>query len=376
MDDKEFTPEDEALIHELLEDVLRDPSKAALLEREDFLDRFEASVGKALRESGDALLQTLTEGAPEMLVERRALREAFEADLLSFWGEAFDLYETFHVCCKEAGVDFFDRFMPEEGEPHDFVFDSLMRLHGRSCLVASEVLTLLRGGFPSGAHSRWRTLHELAVVAFFISEHGQEVARRYLAHDVVQRRKSAVLHDRYHEQLGYEPLAADERAEIETAYVEALEEFGPGFGKEWGWAIPALPEDAQPVFKAIEEAVGLDHLRPHYRMASDPSHANAHASFSDLGLHDPTGILIGPSPFGFADPGQGACLSLFQVTVCILNYRASMRDAMTPIALQKMFDQVGNTFLQAQRRTEAALKAGYWERPPPDAAPPSAAAGG
>lgn len=96
-------------------------------------------------------------------------------------------------------------------------------------------------------------------------------------------------------------------------------------------------------------------------MASDPSHANAHGSFADLGLHDPFGILVGPSPIGFADPAQGACISLFQVTVCVLNYRTDMRNVMTLNALMKMLDQVSETFLDAQHRAEAALKAGHWE---------------
>ena len=134
------------------------------------------------------------------------------------------------------------------------------------------------------------------------------------------------------------------------------------------WAIPALADSVSPTFRAIEEAARLDHLRPYYRMASDPSHANAHGSFSDLGLHDPSGILVGPSPIGFADPAHGACISLFQVTVCVLNYRVDMRNAMTLNALSEMLKQVGETFLGAQHRAEAALEAGHWEPADADSA--------
>src|SRR5262249_50921986 len=48
---------------------------------------------------------------------------------------------------------------------NDFVFEALVRLHARSCLVAEEVCWLMEGGFASGAHSRWRTLHELVTVS-------------------------------------------------------------------------------------------------------------------------------------------------------------------------------------------------------------------
>lgn len=296
-----------------------------------------------------------------MLVERQAHRATFEAELRSFWGSAFDLYETFHVCCKEAGQDSFDRYLPGQEVPHDYVFDALMRLHGRACLIGSEVLTLLRAGFPSGAHARWRTIHELAVVAFFVSEHGQEIARRYLGHDAVQRHKSAVLYNQYHQQLGYEPFEPVEFESVQRAYTAALHEFGAGFGKDWGWAIPALEDNVPPNFKAIEQASRLDHFRPYYRMASDATHANAHGSFFDLGLHMPAGILAGPSPIGFADPAHGACLSLYQVTVCALRYRADFRNVMTMNALRKMLGQVGETFLEAQHQADSALQAGHWD---------------
>lgn len=127
-----------------------------------------------------------------------------------------------------------------------------MRLHGRASLVASEVVTLMRAGFPSGAHARWRTIHEVAVVAFFIAEHGQGIARRYLAHDAIQRYKSAELYNTYHQKLGYEPLEPRDLAALENAYRAALDEFGPGFGKEWGWAIPALADGVAPTLRARE----------------------------------------------------------------------------------------------------------------------------
>ena len=46
---------------------------------------------------------------------------------------------------------------------------------------------------------------------------------------------------------------------------------------------------------------------------------------------------------------------------------------MTLNALSKMLHQVGETFLDAQHRAEAALKAGHWEPADPDAEPDSTA---
>jgi len=71
----------------------------------------------------------------------------------------------------------------------DFVFEALTRLHARALLTASEVLALLRTGHASGANARWRTMHEISVVAQFLSKHGGPTAERYLLFDVVAREK-------------------------------------------------------------------------------------------------------------------------------------------------------------------------------------------
>lgn len=76
-------------------------------------------------------------------------------------------------------------------------------------MTASEVGALLRSGFATGAMTRWRTLHELAVTAFFIAEHDDEVANRFLAYDIVERFRSATVHARYAQRLGEEPFEDD-----------------------------------------------------------------------------------------------------------------------------------------------------------------------
>ena len=41
MEEHELSAEDEALLRKLIDDWLHDPRKAALLERDDFVDRFQ-----------------------------------------------------------------------------------------------------------------------------------------------------------------------------------------------------------------------------------------------------------------------------------------------------------------------------------------------
>ena len=45
----------------------------------------------------------------------------------------------------------------------------------RACQVTDEIICLLENGFADGAMARWRTLHEIAVVAVVISQHGENL---------------------------------------------------------------------------------------------------------------------------------------------------------------------------------------------------------
>jgi Family of unknown function (DUF5677) len=110
---------------------------------------------------------------------------------------------------REAGEDYHQRHTPAEG---DWLYAALVRRQARGCLVASEVLALLRSGHASGAHARWRSLHEIAVVAGFIQD--QETARRYLSHGAIESYHAARDYQRHAKTLGYEPFSDEEMGEL------------------------------------------------------------------------------------------------------------------------------------------------------------------
>ena len=65
----------------------------------------------------------------------------------------------------------------------------LIRLLVRACQVTDEILCLLENGFADGAMARWRTLHEIAVVAAVILQHGDDIAERYIDHQAVESKR-------------------------------------------------------------------------------------------------------------------------------------------------------------------------------------------
>jgi Family of unknown function (DUF5677) len=337
-----------------IEELAKDPAVVAAAEQPDFEQLVEQATQAALTHRGEALLEDLLRRAPEMLGERRTYRMGFEERLREIWGEALDLFGIFHMVCLERGEDFNARNRSAAAAAHDYRFDVLARLHARSCLVASEVLTLLRSGFASGAHGRWRTLHELAVVAYFIHERDDEVARRYLLHDAIQAYKAGLAYDEHHQALGYEPRSSSEREALKRRRDALVAEFGTPFADDFGWAAEAIGRPAH--FRAIEAAVNLGHLRPYYRMASNPVHPNVRGSLFDLGVVEGREILLaGPSNAGLADPGHATCISLMQTTVCLLNHEVEVEGVAAMLVLQQLLSRVGDAFLAAHERLDELI---------------------
>lgn len=66
----------------------------------------------------------------------------------------------------------------------------VIELHARSCQVLYEIVTLIEGGFADGAMSRCRTLHEIAVTAMFLERADEDLAARYINHQVVESWKA------------------------------------------------------------------------------------------------------------------------------------------------------------------------------------------
>ena len=121
----------------------------------------------------------------------------------------------------------------------------------------------------------------------------------------------------------YEPLTEDEFTEITSDYLSLLARYGREYGGPYGWAASVL---SNPSFTDVEREVGLDHLRPFYRLASHNVHADPKGVFFKLGLFPGNEdlLLAGPSPAGLADPGHGAAISLGQVTTSLLTMRPNI----------------------------------------------------
>ena len=299
------------------------------------------------------ILVRIKKDASSGLKRHRRDRKGFEKRLNERWKYPLDLLDLVIALSTEAGTEFNRKFHNEAVGSGDAVFEALTRLHARGCQVSGEVLALLHAGFADGAHARWRSLHEMAVVASLIQQHGQELAERYLLHENIQQYKLACEYQEFFDRLDVEPLSKENFDKLKVQHDELLVRFGEAFRGDYGWASSAIGSN-RPTMSDIEQHVQLDHMRPYYRMASDNIHPNSHGAYFRLGLRlsQQEVLLAGPSNVGLADPGHSTAISLLQLTTTLLATEPILDCVVTMKILAELTNEVGEAFLNVHQELE------------------------
>jgi len=360
-----FSPErDQAILLHALKTALEkeqgDPNRLKralkIVSKRRFLTKSYRILAEHAGESAPAVLKDLRAAAPAMLRQRHAFIDGFEARLYEAWRDPLDLLEMMIVCCIEGAEAVGDAWPWGKSPDDDIVYDVVRRLQAQGCLVATEVLALLKAGFASGAHARWRSLHELAVTASFIREHGKDTAERFLTHEHVEAFKAATLYQTHCRRLRQRRYTLKEMKAFKLARDAAIEKYGPAFKGRYGWAAPALGRPCDQ-FEPLEKDVKLDHLRPYYRMASYPVHATAKTINFSLALGNRRDVLlVGGSDSGLTDPGHCTAISLSQITLALLMLWPTTDSILLMRILLLVVDEIGAAFLKADRKLNARTR--------------------
>lgn len=341
--------------------LLKSASELTASQLTEFGKKLDEILPGVVAESSTGVAGVIVDGlkthAPEMLSERRKFDADVQESLNRHWGQAFDLTSMTIRVAFEISEWFYKKHVPPDGV-HDYVFEALGRLSARACRISEEVLVLLKSGFGQGGMARWRALHEVAVAATFISQNGEACAERYFAHEAVETWRGAVEFQKHAAAMGEEPYSDDEMAAMEAEYDDAIAKYGKTFGGHYGWAYDALRATdprANADFPTIEKSVGMDFMRPYYRLASHPSHAKAKGiTFDPDNSPAERGavLLTGPSPAGLADPGYATVASLTQVVIALLTSKPGAAASMLCTVLQTLTDETGATYIEAHQMLE------------------------
>jgi hypothetical protein len=232
----------------------------------------------------------------------------------------------------------------------------MVRFLVRSCQVTDEIICLLENGFADGAMARWRTLHEISVVAAVIAKYGEEIAERYVAHQAVESRRAMRKYIDCHKELGYRPLGARTAKRIENKYQAAIIQHGKSFKGDYGWAAHHLKKK-HPTFADLESYAGYSRMRAHYQMGNDNVHAGIKSMYMRLGLlTDHDSLLAGRSNAGLTDPAQNTAHTLTQISVQVC-LSPKLDDVVAANIMQGLREEIPDSFWRADRRLRRKHKA-------------------
>lgn len=311
----------------------------------------------ALPEMGKIVVEALEKRSDLLLRDRRRDFERFQSSINKRWGPALNQLEFLLHAFMEFGESYYHHGMLRPFNQKSKKSAALVRLHARACRVSLEILTLLRSGLSDGAHARWRTLHEIAVVAFVLAESDEERARRYFLHRHIQNHKAALKYQEHCRALGYQPLTKRELDRLQKHRDKLRAEFGKDFASDYGWAC-GLCGIERPTFADLEQAVSLELYRPIYAWASDGVHAGP-KGLSSIGLPDNNAdiLLAGATNAGLADPGRNTAITLSQIATALMSARVSLDYVVMVEALLILARRCQEEFMNAHWKLEGRISA-------------------
>lgn len=311
----------------------------------------EDMINNIIPDMVSIIKESLVNSTSEMLREHRFLSDEFVTNNISRWEKAFDLLETLVVICTESGEEFNRSYRPQSASDGDLVFDLVVRHHARACHISNEILCLLKNGFADAAHARWRALHEVSATAMFIAKHGKECAERFYHHEVVDSYNGMVEHKKYEHRLQEKGPTIEEIEECKVRLDLLIKKYGKKYVDNYGWASYIFPNHNKVGFGAIEKDVGLDHMRPYYKWASQNIHTGSKAMRNRLGLCevDEDILLVGQSDSGMTDPAHATAISLMQITTALLFLKPTIDHIVISRIIQDYSVEIGSAFLEVDR---------------------------
>jgi Family of unknown function (DUF5677) len=354
--------EDTFRVGEGLTVMLADDDAVAV---EECIAAFGDKLPQLTREIGEALsgsiLETFRGQWADHSQQLDRERRGFVRRLDARWGQPLSLLRMVLAISQEFG-NMTSEEISKRGEDAALRLLVLARLHARACQVCDEIICLLASGFADGAMARWRTLHEISVVALFIREHGETTARRYVDHALIETYKAALTYRRYSDRLGYAPMAEEDFEATRRARDEVAARYESRFIKgDYGWAGAALDIE-QPNLANIEESVNMDHLRPYFKLACQNVHAGSKGSIDRLGLPSGSSVLLaGPSNAGLSDPGQNAAISLYRSSVALGLLEPTFDSLVGLRILETLTDDICQAFHAAATQMKEDAQEGMTE---------------
>lgn len=269
-------------MNESITDVFQDVSSA-----------ISQAVPEALAAAADAVSGYLSENALEHASYLKKMHADRAEAVQRMWGIAFDQLDFLRNIVLEWSCEALELGCGPYANPNTaFALDKLV---ARIYEVVGEIITLAKNGYADGALARWRSLHEICVIAMFLAKQSDRCARMYLLHHQIEelrllevdRASGTAICDR-HSNCYISHLRRQKLALVDT--------YGAAFADDYGWASIELGR-GKTTFRELESHVGLEILRRGYQRANSTVHGGALATLTriSLGTSGVDGAIVPPA---------------------------------------------------------------------------------
>lgn len=311
---------------------------------------------EATQAMGSALIRYVMENGRDSLDEHRQRRLLFESNLQEIWGGAFDRLEILIGVSREIATIVDSNWRNQKRRRRTPEMILAHRFQARAICIADEILVLLKSGLAGGAVARWRSLHELAVVATVVGKFKGDIAERYVSHSAITRYQATLVYQENAAALGFKPISAKTVERNLKERDRVVSKYGVQFKEAYGWASEVLGRPAKK-FDDIEKLAGMSALRPFYKHASKAVHGGAQGTLEPEGLRKKDTILLaGPSNYGLADAGQLTANSLTLFTQALMAAQQSFDTLPFRGVMNALAKECAQAFMKAHRAVEALAR--------------------
>lgn len=297
-------------------------------------------------------LSFIYKNIPNYFIELKNGNYMVKENVDKIWGQALDLFELLINTAIEITTNF-DVLKLENFNENIDLYDALQRLQGRACLLSNEILVLLRAGFADGAYARCRTLYETMVISCFITDNGNDSAKRYLDYSIVNELNEAKLFTKYNEILE-EDINNEEIEELEKEVDKLKQQYSEKFiNGDYNWALNIIqPKNKKKIqFWEIEAKVDfVKHMKPFYKSSSNNIHTSSSSLYFHRGLASENSheTLMGASDLGVEIPCELASYFINITSSNLILYKAETTEHLIQISLlnqirenlQKCLDEI------------------------------------
>ncbi len=302
------------IIHEAIDDFVNKSLEEGATE--DYIkehlnkDRLSDAFEYLLKTASQDSVETIENIMFEKVLDLRSYDAEFLARQHQKWGKAFVASEALYICVLESAESFAEYVNENYSKETSYLFCALCNIHARALQIYYEIVCLNENGFADAAYARWRSMYELTVVASFIYENGENVAKSFL--------DAADTDDRY----------------------------------DWARASESLKKFKYKhiTFSAIESKCGLpaEKWKDEYNFVNQLVHASPQGTMYRLGGDTSESLPVGRTDWGMSISAIHSALSLSQITAFYFSTFAYGDGTLAILTFQKWVDKISGFYNEVE----------------------------